>query len=178
VQHIDRDSVTLRRTTTIKGDTFRLQSKHVTKREVCSSSSLSCSHSCSLLCIAWIFVFLLLSKPVYVPVHLHRHLSILVKQRCKTLQAPTVLNWFGNLERVQVQTMLEQAGFSRANPYNIVQQGKIAKMSQLTDAERLTMLKEVGGASLYENKRIESSKEMAAQRGHIDVIDESVGFLC
>ena len=42
---------------------------------------------------------------------------------------------------LQVQDMLEQAGFSRANPYNIVQQGKIAELSQMSPAQRLGLLK-------------------------------------
>jgi hypothetical protein len=75
---------------------------------------------------------------------------------------------------VQVQNLLEAAGFSRSNPYNIVQQGKIAKMSQLEDHQRLGLLKEVGGALLYEDKRKESEKTMASQRAQASTIDESV----
>ena len=78
---------------------------------------------------------------------------------------------------LQVQNLLEAAGFSRSNPYNIVQQGKIAKMSQLEDSERLKLLKEVGGASLYEDKRAESYKTMMTQREHAETINESVCFL-
>ena len=92
------------------------------------------------------------------------------------LQVHTMLEAADAREWLQVQTMLEQAGFSRSNPYNIVQQGKIARMSQLSDAQRLDLLKEVGGASLYENKRTESAKEMAAQAEHIGAIDDAVRF--
>jgi structural maintenance of chromosome 3 (chondroitin sulfate proteoglycan 6) len=75
---------------------------------------------------------------------------------------------------VQVLEMLEQAGFSRHNPYNIVQQGKIARMSQLSDSERLGMLKEIGGASVYENKRKESDRRMEAQQQQMKDVDEAV----
>lgn len=76
--------------------------------------------------------------------------------------------------RAQVQELLEQAGFSRHNPYNIVQQGKIARMSQLSDVERLGMLKEIGGASVYENKRKESDRLLDANQQRIRDIDATV----
>lgn len=47
-------------------------------------------------------------------------------------------------------------------------------MSQLEDSERLKLLKEVGGASLYEDKRAESYKTMMTQREHAATINESV----
>jgi chromosome segregation ATPase len=75
---------------------------------------------------------------------------------------------------LQVQSALEAAGFSRSNPYNIVQQGKISKMSQLSDAERLNLLKEIGGASLYEVKRSESYKTMMSQKEQLADVDDTV----
>ena len=75
---------------------------------------------------------------------------------------------------MQVQELLEQAGFSRYNPYNIVQQGKIARMSDLSDVERLGMLKEIGGASVYENKRRESDRLLDANQQRIRDIDATV----
>lgn len=50
-------------------------------------------------------------------------------------------------------------------------------MSQLRDDERLELLKEVGGAKLYEDKRDESKKTMLTQREHAETINESVRSL-
>ena len=50
-------------------------------------------------------------------------------------------------------------------------------MSQMEDSERLKLLKEIGGASLYEDKRAESYKTMMTQREHAETINESVRFL-
>ena len=77
---------------------------------------------------------------------------------------------------MQVQECLEAAGFSRSNPYNIVVQGKITKMSLMSDMERLTMLKEVGGARLYELKRTEAMKGMEENKVACQQLDEMVRF--
>lgn len=47
--------------------------------------------------------------------------------------------------KTEVQNLLESAGFSRANPYNVVRQGEVMKMATLRDPERLELLKEIGG---------------------------------
>ena len=41
--------------------------------------------------------------------------------------------------------LLESAGFSRANPYYIVKQGKINLMATAPDSQRLKLLREVLG---------------------------------
>ena len=43
----------------------------------------------------------------------------------------------------QINDMLESAGFSRSNPYYIVQQGKVQALVQMRAAERLALLEEV-----------------------------------
>ena len=70
--------------------------------------------------------------------------------------------------------MLEQAGFSRANPYNIVSQGQIAEMTEMSAAQRLNLLKEIGGARTYEEKRAESEQQMATVQEQVATIDENV----
>ncbi|KDD72780.1 hypothetical protein H632_c2911p0, partial [Helicosporidium sp. ATCC 50920] len=60
------------------------------------------------------------------------------------------------VSRAEVMNMLESAGFSRANPYYVVQQGKIMAMANMRGAERLELLKEIGGAKVYESRRAES----------------------
>jgi structural maintenance of chromosome 3 (chondroitin sulfate proteoglycan 6) len=53
-------------------------------------------------------------------------------------------------------SLLESAGFSRANPYYIVPQGRITSLCNAKDPERLALLKEVAGTRVYEQRRTES----------------------
>jgi structural maintenance of chromosome 3 (chondroitin sulfate proteoglycan 6) len=59
-----------------------------------------------------------------------------------------------------VVSLLEGAGFSRANPYYIVQQGKVNALTLMKDEQRLDLLKEVAGTKVYEQRRTESEKIM------------------
>ena len=61
-----------------------------------------------------------------------------------------------HVTKTEVVNLLESAGFSRANPYYIVQQGKIRDLAVMTDKNRLELLKEVGGTKIYEERRKES----------------------
>ena len=68
-----------------------------------------------------------------------------------------------NRKRVQkseVMSLLESAGFSKSNPYYIVQQGKVANLCVMKDKDRLNLLKEVAGTTVYEERRAESVKIM------------------
>lgn len=56
--------------------------------------------------------------------------------------------------------LLESAGFSRSNPYYIVPQGRITHLTNMSDKERLNLLKEVAGTKVYEQKRAESTRIM------------------
>ncbi|KAG8371091.1 hypothetical protein BUALT_Bualt13G0050800 [Buddleja alternifolia] len=49
-----------------------------------------------------------------------------------------------HITKTEVMNLLESAGFSRSNPYYVVQQGKIASLTLMKDAERLDLLKEIG----------------------------------
>lgn len=67
--------------------------------------------------------------------------------------------------------LLESAGFSRANPYYIVQQHKISSLLAMSDAARLQLLKEVAGTRVYDERRAESKKilnDTATKREKID----------
>ncbi len=57
-------------------------------------------------------------------------------------------------------SFLESAGFSRSNPYYIVQQGKIQELATMSEEARLNLLKEVAGTRVYEERRAESVKIM------------------
>lgn len=71
--------------------------------------------------------------------------------------------FFLNRKRIQkqeVQSLLESAGFSKSNPYYIVQQGKVANLCVMKDQDRLNLLKEVAGTTVYEERRSESLRIM------------------
>ncbi|KAF8109805.1 hypothetical protein N665_0091s0034 [Sinapis alba] len=75
-----------------------------------------------------------------------------------------------HITKNEVMDLLESAGFSRSNPYYVVQQGKIASLTLMKDSERLDMLKEIGGTRVYEERRRESLKIMqdtGNKRNHI-----------
>nr|CAB3468724.1 unnamed protein product [Digitaria exilis] len=76
--------------------------------------------------------------------------------------------------KTEVMNLLESAGFSRSNPYYVVQQGKIASLTLMKDSERLDLLKEIGGTRVYEDRRCESLKIMKDtadnRRKHIDKV--------
>ncbi len=59
-----------------------------------------------------------------------------------------------------ISNMLETAGFSKSNPYYIVEQGKVTKITEMSDKLRLELLKEVAGTNVYEEKKDESLKIM------------------
>jgi len=65
-----------------------------------------------------------------------------------------------HVSKTEVMNLLESAGFSRSNPYYVVQQGKIASLTLMKDSERLDLLKEIGGTRVYEDRRRESLKIM------------------
>lgn len=76
--------------------------------------------------------------------------------------------------RSDIMNLLESAGFSRSNPYYIVPQGRITSLTNSKDAARLTLLKEVSGATVFENKLKESTKEMSNSHYKIQRIDETL----
>nr|GEW04758.1 structural maintenance of chromosomes protein 3 [Tanacetum cinerariifolium] len=73
--------------------------------------------------------------------------------------------------------LLESAGFSRSNPYYVVQQGKIASLTLMKDSERLDLLKEIGGTRVYEERRRESLKIMQETGNKRNQIIQVVQYL-
>lgn len=61
-----------------------------------------------------------------------------------------------NVTRSEVFNLLESAGFSRSNPYYIVQQGKVAALCAMSDRNRLELLQEVAGTRVYDDRKDES----------------------
>jgi len=79
-----------------------------------------------------------------------------------------------NTTKQEVMNMLETAGFSRSNPYYIVPQGRITRITNMNDKERLEMLKEVAGTNTYEQRRTESHKIMDETEHKREKIDDTL----
>lgn len=65
-----------------------------------------------------------------------------------------------NVTKADIVRMLESAGFSMSNPYNIVPQGRIVALTNAKDKERLQLLEDVVGAKSFETKLRASLKKM------------------
>jgi structural maintenance of chromosome 3 (chondroitin sulfate proteoglycan 6) len=93
--------------------------------------------------------------------------------------------FFLNRRRIQkneIISLLESAGFSKSNPYYIVQQGKVSTLCVMKDSDRLGLLKEIAGTVVYEERKAESLKillETTNKQSHIEevlvFIDERLG---
>lgn len=84
-------------------------------------------------------------------------------------------NYFLNkkmVPRSEVMNLLESAGFSRANPYYIVKQGKINQMATAPDSQRLKLLREVAGTRVYDERREESKAILKETEGKREKIEE------
>merc|ERR1740129_1733422 len=97
-----------------------------------------------------------------------------MKYFCDVLLVAKKDNYFLNkrmVPRSEVMNLLESAGFSRANPYYIVKQGKINQMATAPDSHRLKLLREVAGTRVYDERREESKailKENESKREKIE----------
>lgn len=72
----------------------------------------------------------------------------------------------------EVFDLLEGAGFSRANPYYIVPQGRVTELTNQKESQRLKLLKGIAGTETYDNKRAESQKIMQDTMKRREKIDE------
>ena len=78
-----------------------------------------------------------------------------------------------HMTKPEVMNLLESAGFSRSNPYYVVQQGKIQALTVMRDTERLELLKDIGGTKVYDERRKESLKilhETASRQAQVHSI--------
>ncbi|TAQ85746.1 hypothetical protein B7494_g5926 [Chlorociboria aeruginascens] len=82
-----------------------------------------------------------------------------------------------NATKTDVMNLLESAGFSRSNPYYIVPQGRVTTLTNMKDAERLNLLKEVAGTQVYEARRTESLKIMNETTNKRSKIDETLDYI-
>lgn len=59
-----------------------------------------------------------------------------------------------------VNNLLESAGFSKSNPYYVVQQGRVASLASMSETQCLDLLKEVAGTTVYDERKSESERLM------------------
>jgi len=81
------------------------------------------------------------------------------------------------LTKQDVRNMFEAAGFSSSNPYYIVQQGKINTLALMKDSDRLELLKEVAGATVYESRKEESIKLITESSNKMQKIEEFLLYI-
>ncbi|TMW60418.1 hypothetical protein Poli38472_000460 [Pythium oligandrum] len=82
-----------------------------------------------------------------------------------------------HITKSDVIHLLESAGFSRSNPYYIVQQGKVNALALMKEKERLELLKEVAGTKVYEERRQESLKIMQETQSRREKIQEVITYI-
>lgn len=82
-----------------------------------------------------------------------------------------------HITKSDVVHLLESAGFSRANPYYIVQQGKVNALALMKERERLELLKEVAGTKVYEERRLESLKILHETQSRREKIQEVIRYI-
>lgn len=80
------------------------------------------------------------------------------------------------VQRSEVVSLLESAGFSKSNPYYICQQGKVAHLCVMKDKDRLNLLKEVAGTTVYEERRSESIKILEETKSKQEKVEVSRRF--
>lgn len=73
-----------------------------------------------------------------------------------------------------MESFLETAGFSRDNPYYMVEQGSVKQICELSDEGRLRLLKEVAGTRIYEERRQESQKVLEDTQLKITQVSELI----
>mmetsp|Transcript_932 Transcript_932/g.2174 ORF Transcript_932/g.2174 Transcript_932/m.2174 type:complete len:1364 (+) Transcript_932:353-4444(+) len=82
-----------------------------------------------------------------------------------------------HVTKSDVVNLLESAGFSRSNPYYIVQQGKVNALCLMKDEQRLGLLKEVAGTTVYEERRRNSESILADTKNKRNKIQDVVNYI-
>lgn len=81
------------------------------------------------------------------------------------------------VSRQDITSLLESAGFSKANPYYIVPQGRVTALTNMKESDRLNLLKEIAGTKVYEERRTESLKIMNETNNKREKIDELLEYI-
>ncbi|KAL7548069.1 hypothetical protein ACHAWF_011354 [Thalassiosira exigua] len=77
----------------------------------------------------------------------------------------------------EVMSLLEEADFSKSNPYFIMQQGNVNALCTMSDAERLQLLREVAGSTVYDKKGEESLAKMEDKRASVKKIIKTLTYM-
>ena len=76
--------------------------------------------------------------------------------------------------RKELSGLLAAAGFSQSNPYYIVKQGQIQHMATCSAKDKLKIIKDLAGTKVYDEKRVESMKDLATAEKIILQVQESL----
>ena len=98
-------------------------------------------------------------------------------KRCIGLQKDEYFLNDKRSKKEEIMNLLESAGFSRSNPYYIVQQNRVNSLAMMRDSERLDLLREIAGTNVYDEKREESRLMLRENENKIQQIDEVMGFI-
>ena len=82
-----------------------------------------------------------------------------------------------NATKNEIFALLESCGFTKSNPYYIVQQGKISELTLMNEFRRLHLIKEISGASVYDERRAESQRILAEMRERHNKTSEVVDVI-
>lgn len=76
-----------------------------------------------------------------------------------------------------VFSRLETAGFARSNPFYIVPQGRITMITNATNAERLKLLLDVSGVSVYADRRASALRRLEDTHRKMDITGERLNHI-
>ena len=76
-----------------------------------------------------------------------------------------------------VNNLLESAGFSKANPYYVVQQGRVASLANMSETQCLELLKEVAGTKVYDERKAESVKLLEETKRKRNKVQETMNMV-
>ncbi|GMS87806.1 hypothetical protein PENTCL1PPCAC_9981, partial [Pristionchus entomophagus] len=81
------------------------------------------------------------------------------------------------VSRSDIINLMESAGFSRSNPYYIVKQGRINELATAPDPYRLTLLREVAGTRVYDERKEESEKILEETTEKKKKVESLINFI-
>jgi len=82
-----------------------------------------------------------------------------------------------HVSKTEVASLLESAGFSRSNPYNVVPQNKVTTLTTMKPEQRLDLFKEIAGTRIYDDRRQESLAIMNETSARRDKTEELLGHI-
>lgn len=77
-----------------------------------------------------------------------------------------------HVTKADINNLLESAGFSKSNPYYVVQQGRVASLAGMNESQCLDLLKEVAGTIVYDERKAESEKLIDETKRKTEKIQE------